>query len=78
MKLHSLAAAVLALSSLSLAPLPALAATPAETSANAAAISNQAVASPYAVLVCANYSDTLAAATDMQNAITAFVKAPSV
>ena len=79
MKLHALAAAVLALSSLSMTALSVHAATPAQTStpASAAAVNNQAVASHYAALVHANYSDTLAAAKEMQSAITAFVKAPS-
>lgn len=74
----------LALSSVSLAALsalPALAASPATptsaAAANPAALSPATVASHYAVLVHANYSDTLAAAKDMQAAIAAFVKAPS-
>jgi putative iron-regulated protein len=83
MKLRVLATA-LALSSVSLAVLPALAAnataaasTPVNAAASPTAVSPAAVASHYAALVHANYSDTLTAAKDMQAAIAAFVKAPS-
>jgi putative iron-regulated protein len=80
MKLRTLATA-LALSSVSLAALPALATSPTPAPASAAgnlsAVSPAAVAGHYAALVHANYSDTLAAAKDMQAAIAAFVKAPS-
>jgi putative iron-regulated protein len=65
----------LAIASLSLSSLPALAASPASASASAA--SPATVASHYGALVHANYSDTLAGAKDMQTAIAAFVKAPS-
>lgn len=70
---------VLALSatlSLLHAPAHAQAATPATASAPAAA-TYATVATHYAALVHANYSDTLAAAQDMQAAIKAFVAAPS-
>ncbi|MCU0882907.1 MAG: hypothetical protein MUF14_09600 [Hyphomonadaceae bacterium] len=73
MNIKPVAAAVLAISSLSLFNLPTLAATPQA----AAAVSNKAVAQHYAALVHANYSDSLAAAKDMQTAIAEFVKAPS-
>lgn len=78
MKLRALATA-LALSSVSLAVLPALPANPTPTpaAANPVAVSPAAVAGHYATLVHANYSDTLSAAKDMQAAIAAFVKAPS-
>lgn len=80
MKLRALVTA-LALSSVSLTALPALATSPspaqADIAANPAAISPAAVASQYATLVHANYSDTLAAAKDMQAAIAVFVKAPT-
>ncbi len=76
MPLNTLAAAVLAVSSMALASFPAAAAsTPAATAATA--VDHKAVASHYAALVYSNYSDTLAAAQDMQAAIAAFVKAPS-
>ncbi len=53
-------------------------APPAPASAPAsAAVSHASVASHYAALVYASYSDTLAAAKDMQAAIAAFVAAPS-
>lgn len=58
------------------APAHAQAATPAAASAPAAA-TYATVATHYAALVHANYSDTLAAAQDMQAAIKAFVAAPS-
>jgi putative iron-regulated protein len=76
MNMKPVAAAVLAISSLSLFNLPTLAATP-QPAAAAAAVSNKAVAQHYAALVHANYSDSLAAANDMQTAIAEFVKAPS-
>ena len=57
--------------------LPAHAATPVATTAAAAAVDHKAVATHYAALVHANYSDTLSAAQDMQAAIAAFVAAPS-
>ncbi len=76
MKLKSIAAAVLAVSSLGLAHLPAQAQS-ASPAAAAAAVDHKAVARHYADLVHANYSDTLAAARDMQAAINDFVKAPS-
>ena len=80
MKLHATAAAILAMTSLSLTSLPAHAQTtaPAAAAASAAqAIDHKAVAQHYAALVHANYSDTLAAAQDMQTAIATFLKAPS-
>ena len=74
MKLSLLA---LALStSLTLVHTTTSAATPT-AAASAAAVNDNAVARHYAALVYANYSDTLAAATDMQAAIAAFVKAPT-
>lgn len=77
MKLSFLALALSA--SLSLAHTSVSAATSAaETAASATStVDHKAVASHYAALVYANYSDTLAAAQDMQAAIAAFVKAPS-
>lgn len=76
MKLRALVT-VLALSCFSLAVLPALAASPAPIQVNTAIASPAAVAGHYAALVHANYSDTLAAAKDMQAAIAALVKVPS-
>jgi len=76
MKLHALAAAALALSSLAMAALPVQAAATAATEATAA-VDHAAVARHYAALVHASYSDTLAAARDLQAAIAGFVKAPS-
>lgn len=76
MKTNAIAATVLALSTLALSPTGALAAGPA-TAAAASAIDHKAVARHYAALVHANYSDTLAAAKDMQAAIQAFVATPS-
>ncbi|MGM9424782.1 imelysin family protein [Hydrogenophaga sp. MI9] len=76
MKPHALAAAALALSSLAMAGLPARAATAAPAVATAA-VDHAAVARHYAALVHASYSDTLAAARDLQSAIDSFVKAPS-
>lgn len=76
MKTNAIAATVLALSTLALSPTGALAAGPA-TAAAASVIDHKAVARHYAALVHANYSDTLAAAKDMQAAIQAFVATPS-
>ncbi|WP_310563982.1 imelysin family protein [Hydrogenophaga sp.] len=75
MKLHPVAAAVLALASLTAACLPAHAQTAA--TAAVAAVDHKAVAQHYAALVHASYADTLAAAQDLQAAIAAFTKAPS-
>ena len=75
MKLHPVAAAVLALASLPAACLPAHAQTAA--TAAVAAVDHKAVAQHYAALVHASYADTLAAAQDLQAAIAAFTKAPS-
>ena len=77
MKLHTVAAAVLALASLTAASLPAHAQTAAPAPAAAAAVDHKAVALHYAALVHAGYSDTLAAARDLQAAIAEFTKAPS-
>lgn len=77
MKLHTVAAAVLALASLTAASLPAHAQTAAPTAAAAAAVDHKAVAAHYAALVHANYADTLAAAKDLQAAIAEFTKAPT-
>ena len=80
MKLHATAAAILAMTSLSLTSLPAHAQTTAPAAAATSAvqaIDHKAVAQHYAALVHANYSDTLAAAQDMQTAIATFLKAPS-
>lgn len=77
MKLHTVAAAVLALASLTAASLPAHAQTAAPAVAAAAAVDHKAVAAHYAALVHANYADTLAAAKDLQAAIAEFTKAPS-
>jgi putative iron-regulated protein len=77
MKLHTVAAAVLALASLTAASLPAHAQTAAPAAAAAAAVDHKAVAAHYAALVHANYADTLAAAKDLQAAIAEFTKAPS-
>ena len=70
---------VLALSAtLSVLHAPAHAQTAAPAAASAPAAATYAtVATHYAALVHANYSDTLAAAQDMQAAIKAFVAAPS-
>ncbi|PKO77314.1 MAG: iron-regulated protein [Betaproteobacteria bacterium HGW-Betaproteobacteria-15] len=78
MKLKSIAAAVLTISSLGLTHGLVQAQTSAATaSTTAVAADNKSVARHYAALVHANYSDTLAAAKDMQAAIAAFVAAPS-
>ena len=76
MKLHTVAAAALALATLTTAPL-AVHAQAASPAAATAAATPQNVARHYAALVYANYSDTLAAAQDMQAVIAAFLKAPS-
>ena len=73
---HALAAAVLALSSLTLLGTAGHAAAPAATAAEAP-VDHAAVATHYAALVHASYSDTLAGAKDLQAAIAGFVKAPS-
>lgn len=75
MKLHSVAAAILALASLTVASLPAHA---QPTASAVAAVDHKAVATHYAALVHAGYADTLAAAKDLQAAIAEFTKAPSV
>ncbi|MEW6479335.1 MAG: imelysin family protein [Pseudomonadota bacterium] len=77
MKHHALAAAALALSSLTFTSLPVHAQAAPTASASASAVDHKAVAQHYSALVYANYSDTLAAAKDMQAAIAEFVKAPS-
>ena len=77
MKLHTVAAAVLALASLTAASLPAHAQIAAPAAVAAAAVDHKAVAAHYAALVHANYADTLAAAKDLQAAIAEFTKAPS-
>lgn len=77
MKLHTVAAAVLALASLTAASLPAHAQIAAPAAVAAAAVDHKAVATHYAALVHANYADTLAAAKDLQAAIAEFTKAPS-
>lgn len=76
MKLHPIAATVLAISALTVASLPAHAQTGA-TAAAAGVVDHKAVAAHYAAVVHANYADTLAAAKDLQGAIAEFVKAPS-
>lgn len=76
MKPHAFAAAALALSSFALVGLPVQAAT--ETpAAPTAAVDHAAVARHYAALVHASYSDTLAAAKDLQAAVADLTKAPS-
>ncbi|MBA4194805.1 MAG: iron-regulated protein [Comamonadaceae bacterium] len=79
MKLHAVTASVLALASLAATSLSvhAQTAAPAPAAAAAAAVDHKAVATHYATLVHANYSDALAAAKDMQGVIAAFVAAPS-
>jgi putative iron-regulated protein len=77
MQFNAFAGAVLAASSFTLGSLPALAAAPEQAATTAAAANPDTVARHYATLVFATYSDTLAAAQDMQTAIAAFVKAPS-
>ncbi|OGA27269.1 MAG: iron-regulated protein [Burkholderiales bacterium RIFCSPHIGHO2_12_FULL_67_38] len=76
MQLRALTLAIATLAaSATLTGLPAHAATP--NAAAASAVDAKAVAAHYATLVHASYSDTLAAAKDMQAAIAAFVAAPS-
>ena len=77
MKLHPIAATVLALSAMTATSLPAHAQTAAPAAAAASAIDHKAVAAHYAALVHASYSDTLAAAKDLQAAIAEFTKTPS-
>ncbi len=79
MKLKSIAAAVLTVCSLGLTLGLAHAQTSAPPAAAAApvAVNHKAVAQHYAALVYANYSDTLAAAKDLQAAIATFVAAPT-
>ena len=74
MKFHALTLAMAL--GLPLTHTAAVAATPTSASTEAA-VSAQGVARHYAALVYANYSDTLAAAKDMQTTIAAFLKAPS-
>ena len=77
MQLRALTLAIATLAaSATLTGLPAHAATP-NAAATASAVDAKAVAAHYATLVHASYSDTLAAAKDMQAAIAAFVAAPS-
>ena len=76
MKPTALVLALSAFFSLLHAPVHAQSAAPRAASAPAAA-TYATVASHYAALVHANYSDTLAAAHAMQAAIAAFVAAPS-
>ncbi len=77
MTLRALTLAIATLTaSAALTGLPAHAATPTTTAATSA-VDAKAVAAHYAALVHASYSDTLAAAKDMQAAIAAFVAAPS-
>ena len=71
----TLAATALALASMTLGAPAAMAQTAAP--ATTAAVDHKAVAQHYAALVQASYSDTLAAARDLQAAIADFVKAPS-
>lgn len=60
-----------------LAATPASAAQPAATSARTNALQASAVVQHYSTLVYANYSDTIAAAQQMQKAIHAFLAKPS-
>ena len=60
-----------------LAATPASAAQPAATSARPNALQASAVVQHYSTLVYANYSDTIAAAQQMQKAIHAFLAKPS-
>ncbi|MDH1675945.1 imelysin family protein [Comamonas aquatica] len=60
-----------------LAATPASAAQPAATSARPSALQASAVVQHYSTLVYANYSDTIAAAQQMQKAIHAFLAKPS-
>lgn len=78
MKHRILALAIAALgANTALTAWPAHASTPAAVAAAAAGVEYKTVSAHYAGLVHANYSDTLAAAKDMQSAIAEFVKAPS-
>ncbi|MDO9250184.1 imelysin family protein [Hydrogenophaga sp.] len=78
MQLRALTLALATLTaSATLATLPAHAQTAAPAATAVSAVDFKAVAAHYAALVHANYSDTLAAAKDMQSAIAEFVKAPS-
>ncbi|MBA4266394.1 MAG: iron-regulated protein, partial [Comamonadaceae bacterium] len=81
MKLTPLSAAVLAISLMAVVQAPvhaqATASVGAASSAAATVTDHQAVARHYAALVHANYSDTLAAAKEMQSTIAAFAAAPS-
>ena len=78
MKHLVIAASLLALLSASQAAVAQAASTPtAGTTAAAGAVSFNAVASHYGVLVEASYADTLNAAKTMQQAIAAFAKSPS-
>lgn len=74
---HPVAAAVLALASLTAASLPAHAQTATPAAAAVAAVDHPAVAAHHAALVHATYADTLAAAKDLQAAVAAFTQAPS-
>lgn len=60
-----------------LAATPASAAQPAAASARPSALQASAVVQHYSTLVYANYSDTIAAAQQMQKAIHAFLAKPS-
>lgn len=60
-----------------LAATPASAAPPAAASARPSALQASAVVQHYSTLVYANYSDTIAAAQQMQKAIHAFLAKPS-
>jgi putative iron-regulated protein len=78
MQLRALTLALATLTaSATLATLPAHAQTAAPAATAVSTVDFKAVAAHYAALVHANYSDTLAAAKDMQSAIAEFVKAPS-
>lgn len=61
-----------------LAATPASAAPPAAASARPSALQASAVVQHYSTLVYANYSDTIAAAQQMQKAIHAFLAKPSL
>jgi putative iron-regulated protein len=78
MQLRALTLALATLTaSATLATLPAHAQTAAPAATAVSAVDFKAVATHYAALVHANYSDTLAGAKDLQAAIAAFVAAPS-
>lgn len=73
-----LIASALTLGTLAATPAtPASAAQPAATSARPNALQASAVVQHYSTLVYANYSDTIAAAQQMQKAIHAFLAKPS-